>query len=152
MIRAVLDSSVLISAFLTEGGPPHAVLSAAKEGRFVLCLSHEILAETGRSLREKITIRRSYTYSDERIETHIDDLIAVAELAVELPKLRVVPDDPKDDMIVATAVKAKADYLVSGDRHLLSLGEHDGIRIITPRELLALIGPPTASQTPDREA
>jgi uncharacterized protein len=51
----------------------------------------------------------------------------------------VVPLDPNDDMIVATAVKAKADFIVTGDRHLLALGSHDSIRIVTPREFLDLL-------------
>ena len=65
MIRAVLDSSVLVSAFLTRSGTSHAVLDAARGAAFVLCLSREILDETRRSLREEVhTIRRYYTYPD----------------------------------------------------------------------------------------
>jgi uncharacterized protein len=117
MIRAVLDSSVLVSAFLTQSGTSHAVLSAAREGAFVLCLSREILEETRRSLREKVrTIRRYYAYPDERVDQHIADLAALAEFVGDLPELHVVPLDPEDDAIVATAVAARADYLVTGDQ------------------------------------
>ena len=143
MIRAVLDSSVLVSAFLTAGGTSHAVLSAAKRSAFVLCLSDAILEETRRSLRDKVkTIRRHYTYPDERVEAHIADLAALAEPITDLPELRVVPLDPKDDVIVATAAKAGADYLVTGDRHLLSLGAYEGSRIVTPRQFLDLLEGP----------
>jgi putative PIN family toxin of toxin-antitoxin system len=146
MTRAVLDSSVLISAFLTEGGTAYQVLRAARGGAFVLCLSREILAETRSSLREKVkTIRRYYAYSDERIEEHIADLAALAELTRKLPVIQAVPLDPEDDVIVATAVAAKADYLVSGDRHLLTLGAYQGIQILTPRAFLDLLeGAPRA--------
>lgn len=141
MIRAVLDSSVLVSSFLTTGGTSYTVLSAAERGDFLLYLSSGILDETRRSLRDKVkTIRRHYTYPDERIDAYIADLAALAEPVTDLPELRVVPLDPKDDMIVATAVKAGADYLVTGDRHLLSLGAHEGIRIVTPRQFLELLG------------
>ena len=44
-----------------------------------------------------------------------------------LPDIRVIQLDPKDDVIMATAVKVKADFLVTGDRHLLSLGSHAGM-------------------------
>lgn len=139
MIRAVLDSSVLVSSFLTVGGTSYAVLSAARRGAFVLCLSHAILDETRRSLRDKVkTIRRYYTYPNERIDAHIADLAGLSEPIADLPELRVVPLDPKDDVIVATAVKAGADYLVTGDRHLLSLGAYRSIRIVTPRQFLDL--------------
>ena len=58
----------------------------------------------------------------------------------DLPRLQAVPADPKDDMVVATAVAAKAEYLVTGDRkHLLSLGTYEGIQIVTPREFLELL-------------
>jgi putative PIN family toxin of toxin-antitoxin system len=137
MIRAVLDSSVLVSAFLTAGGTSYAALTAAERGAFVLCLSGAILEETRRSLRDKVkTIRRHYTYPDERIDAHIADLAALAEPVTDLPALRVVPLDPDDDVIVATAVKARAHYLVTGDRHLLSLDRYQAIRIVTPRQLL----------------
>jgi uncharacterized protein len=53
--------------------------------------------------------------------------------------MRVVPLDPKDDVIVATAIRAQAEYLVTGDRHLLSLGSYRGIQIVTPRRFLNLL-------------
>lgn len=61
-------------------------------------------------------------------------------MAGDLPTLRVVPDDPEDDVVVATAVAARADYLVTGDRrHLLPLGSYQGIRVVTPRQFLDLL-------------
>jgi predicted nucleic acid-binding protein len=57
----------------------------------------------------------------------------------DLPVLRVVPLDPKDDVIVAIAIEAQAAYLVTGDRHLLALGSHSNIRMITPRQFLDLL-------------
>jgi predicted nucleic acid-binding protein len=67
-------------------------------------------------------------------------LANVAEAVVNLPTLHVVPLDPKDDVIVETAVRAAADYLVTGDRrHLLVLGAHAGIQIVTPRQFLELL-------------
>jgi predicted nucleic acid-binding protein len=54
--------------------------------------------------------------------------------------LRVVPGDADDDHVIATAVAAKADLLVSGDRDVLALGTHQGVRIVTPAEAVRLIG------------
>jgi uncharacterized protein len=141
MPRAVLDSSVLISAFLTPKRLPSAVLDAAERGAFVLCLSPVILEETRASLLRKTKrIRRYYSYPDERIAAYIEGLAAQAELVSDLPNIRVVPNDPKDDPIVATAVAAKADYLVTGDRaHLLPIKEYAGVRIVSPREFLELL-------------
>jgi putative PIN family toxin of toxin-antitoxin system len=138
--RAVLDSSVLISAFLTPHGVSAKLLDAAEQGTFDLCISHEILDEAQNSLRTKVKrIRRYYAYSDDQIALFIEGLAAYAELISDLPQMRVVPLDPKDDVIVATAIRAQAEYLVTGDRHLLSLGSYRGIQIVTPRRFLNLL-------------
>ena len=141
MHRAVLDSSVLVSAFLTPRGTSAELLRAAERGLFVLCVSDEIIAETTRSLRQKTRrIRRYYpNYSDVEIDRYAEMIALTAEMVAGLPALRVVPLDPKDDVIVATAVKAQADYLVTGDRHLLALGSHGSIEMITPRQFLDLL-------------
>jgi predicted nucleic acid-binding protein len=52
---------------------------------------------------------------------------------------RVVADDPDDDHVIAAAIAAQADLIVSGDRHLLTLGAHAGIPIVTPAQALAII-------------
>jgi uncharacterized protein len=138
--RAVLDSSVLISGFLTPHGVSARLLDAAEEQRFGLCTSYEILEETRRSLTSKVErIRRYYAYPDDSIALFIEGIRANSEVVSDLASLRVVPLDPNDDMIVATAVKANANFVVTGDRHLLALRSHDSIRMITPREFLDLL-------------
>lgn len=67
-------------------------------------------------------------------------LLAAAEFVTDLPALDVVPNDPKDNMVVATAVATAADYLVTGDRrHLLPIGSYEGIQVVTPRHFLDLL-------------
>jgi putative PIN family toxin of toxin-antitoxin system len=151
MTRAVLDSSVLVSAFLTPRGTSAEVLRRAERGAFALCLSDEIILETTRSLREKTRrIRRYYPeYSDTQIDRFAELLRATAELSEDLPEIRVVALDPKDDVIVATALQAKADFLVTGDRHLLSLGSHDGVRIVPPRQFLDFLSSEDALSPPE---
>lgn len=116
------------------------MLRAAGRGAFELHLSAEILEETRTALTEKAErLRRTYEYPDDKVETFLEAVAALATPVGDLPTLHVVPLDPKDDAIVATAVKARAEYLVSGDRHLLALGEYEGIRIVTPRQFLDLL-------------
>jgi putative PIN family toxin of toxin-antitoxin system len=138
MARAVLDSSALISAFLTPAGTCAELLHAADRGAFVLCLSPQLIAETAGVLLREAKLQRSYGYDRAKVEEFCDTLSTSAQLATELPDLAgAVPLDPKDDMIVATAVAAKADYLVTGERqHLLPKRENQGIRIVSPREFL----------------
>ncbi len=139
MIRAVLDSSVLFSAFLKPKSIPATLLVRAREGAFLLCLSDYILEETAAALlREKNRAR--YGFSPDRVARFRRNLKAIARVVDDLPDIRAVPLDPKDDKIVATAVKAGADYLVTGDSaHLLSLGEYEGIKIVSPRAFLDLL-------------
>lgn len=131
---------MLVGAFLTPHGVSAKLLDAAEQQLFRLFISREILDETRHSLRTKMKrIRRYYAYSDDRIDLFIEGLVADAEMVRDLPQIRVVPPDRTDDVIVATAVKAKADFLVTGNRHLLSLGSHQGIRIVSPRHFLDLL-------------
>ena len=141
MPRAVLDSSVLVSAFLTPHGSVVRLLRDPARSRYELCLSEAILAETAETLLAKSRLRRYAAYADEDVRHFIRALLTQAELAPDIPAPRVVPNDPKDDPVIAAAVTAKADYLITGDRaHLLPLGEHEGVRIIRPRALLEILG------------
>jgi uncharacterized protein len=139
MTRAVLDSSVLVSAFLKPGSLPATLLARAREGAFSLVLSSYVVQETAAVLaRPKLWTSRGYT--SEEVARYCRDLLAVAELVGELPDVDAVPDDPKDNPVVATAVAGQADYLVTGDRaHLLPLGEYQGVRMLSPRAFLELL-------------
>ena len=139
MTRAVLDSSVLVSAFLKPGSLPATLLLRAREGAFALVLSTYILEETATVLVRPKNLGR-YGYTGDEVGQFCRDLVAVAELVNELPDIDAVPNDPKDNPIVATAVAGKADYLVTGDRaHLLPIKEHAGVRIVGVREFLDLL-------------
>ena len=140
MVRAVLDSSILVSAFVAPQTELMGLLRLPLRSRYELVLSEEILGETAESLLTKDSIRRYATYSDEDVHAYLAWLLSVAKLVGELRELSAVPDDPKDDMVIATAVAAKADYLVTGDRkHLLPLKEYQGIAIISARSFQDLL-------------
>ena len=141
MPRVVLDSSVLVSAFLTPHGSVVRLLRDPVRSRYELCLSDAILTETAETLLTKPRLRRYAAYADEDVHEFVRWLLTQAEMVPDLPAPRVVLNDPKDDPIVAAAVAAKAEYLVTGDRaHLLPLGEYQGIRIVSPRSFLDILG------------
>jgi putative PIN family toxin of toxin-antitoxin system len=136
----VLDSSVLVSAFLTPNGVCADVLGAGERGAFLPCLSAEIVAETARVLLRGPRLQARYGFDRAEVEAFGDRLVTTARMVADLPTGRFVPGDPKDDMVVATALAAGAGYLVTGDRrHLLALGEHEGVRILGPRAFLDLL-------------
>jgi predicted nucleic acid-binding protein len=108
----------------------------------VLYLSPELLADMASPLLRERKLQARYNYDQARVAMFRRHLAALAQSVTELPELSgAVPLDPKDDVIIATAVKARADYLVTGDcRHLLALGEYEGIRVVTPRQFLDRLG------------
>ena len=135
MIRAVLDSTVLVSAFLGPGGVSDALLGQAYEGHFTLYLAEDILAETRRILLDAERIRRRYAYSDDSVHRFIQELKDIAHIIGSLPPLTgMVERDPNDDIIIACA--ASADYIVTRDDDLLSLRAYHSITMVTPEAFI----------------
>jgi putative PIN family toxin of toxin-antitoxin system len=136
-MRAVLDTNVVVSA-LIWGGTPFTLLQAATEGDLLLCTSPALLME----LRD-VLARPHLASRLERQRSSVEQALALyAGLAASVAPAaipQIVPDDPDDDHVIAASVAANADLLVSGDRHLLALGTHQGIRIVTTAEAVQLI-------------
>jgi uncharacterized protein len=135
MPAAVLDSSVLVSAFLAPNGTPASLLAHARQGAFSLVLSIEILDETARALLRP-RIRSRYSYGVDDVEQYRALLGAVAMIVADVPAIPSTVRDPNDDKILACAQAANAAYLVTGDNDLLTLGDYSGIKIVTPRQFL----------------
>lgn len=112
MMVAVLDSTVLISAFLTPQGSAGALVLNTPPLAFGLFLSFEIVEETKSRLLNRARLRKRYDYTNGDVERYITDLYTVARFVVELPAIQVVRD-PYDDFVLATAIKAQADYLIT---------------------------------------
>jgi putative PIN family toxin of toxin-antitoxin system len=135
-LRAVLDTSVLVAAFLHPAGVNGRVLALAGE-RYELCLSKAILAEV-RKVLSYPRLRR-YGYSEEEVEEFLWALREAAVLVRRWPRIQVVREDPADDQVLACALAAKAHYIVSKDEHLQKLREYQGIRILPTEAFLTLI-------------
>ena len=139
MLKAVLDTSILVSAFLKHEGVNAKIVLGAKNW-YQLYLSEEILEETSLVLLTYERIRKKYHYSDDEALEYLAILRVVAEeVLIKLPKIRVIERDPKDDPVIACALKARADYIVSKDDHLKDLKEYRGIKIVSSQEFLELL-------------
>ena len=141
MPRAVIDTTVLVSAFLRphEGGASFDLLHLAAAGAFELVLSDDILEETARVLLTRPHLRRRYQYPDAAVVIYCKGLTEIATVVISDPPSVDVVRDPEDNMIVACAAIAKAEYLVSRDKDLLALGEYSGIRMLTPEAFLSVL-------------
>jgi len=139
MLKAVLDTSILVSAFLRQDGINARVLDRGKE-IYHLYLSEEILEEITRVLFTYERIRKKYRYSDEEVREYLEALIITATRVItRLPRIQVIKDDPKDNHVLACGLKSGADYIVSKDDHLLDLMEYRGIKIVSSQEFLEIL-------------
>jgi hypothetical protein len=73
------------------------------------------------------------------VKLFLADLSRIGKFTQVKSKFRVIAEDPDDDIIIRAAYDGKADYIVSGDRHLLSLKEFKGIKILTVEEMLNVL-------------
>jgi putative PIN family toxin of toxin-antitoxin system len=131
--RVLCDTNVLVSAFIA-GGPPSRVVEAAIDARIELVLADPVLEELERVLTTKLG------FAAERVRdiTVLLGELAAARVAAPATVPEAITGDPDDDLILACAVDADAQIIVSGDRrHLLPVGEHRGVRIVTPQALLS---------------
>ena len=136
-LHVVLDSVIAVSAFLTDGLT--ADLVSQCHGNVNLYTAEEILQEIRHVLLEKPHIRNRYTYSSDTVEVFIGYLTDISTVVTQLPEIRVIERDPKDDMIIACAVAASANYIISRDRDLLDLGNYQQIQIVTPKEFMQIL-------------
>jgi uncharacterized protein len=131
--RTLCDTNVLVSAFIA-GGPPSRVIDAAIDGRIQLVLAEPVLDELARVLSVKLGFERSRVQEIDKFLTDLAD----ERIATPAHPPEAVTGDRDDDVVLACAIAARVGVLVSGDRrHLLPVGEHHGVRIITPQALLA---------------
>lgn len=134
----VLVANVMISSLLSADGPPAQIMDLWEAGTFDVASSGPLLDELRRDLGyDKIKKQLGLTPEE------IDKLIGgwhTAAIGVEPEEeLEVVRDDPDDNRVLECAVAADADYIVSGDQHLLDLGEYRGIEILPPIGFMILM-------------
>ncbi|MBI2060213.1 MAG: putative toxin-antitoxin system toxin component, PIN family [Nitrospirae bacterium] len=133
-LRAVLDTNVLISAFLNRKGIPYRLYRAARRRAFTLVLSESVLEELRRVWLEKFLIPR------QNVEIRLNRLRARFELVAPLIRLSLVRRKDSDNRILEAAVAGRADYLVTGDKKdLLTLKQVEGIPIVSPMEFQRIL-------------
>lgn len=134
MIRVVPDTNTLVSGLLWSGLPGE-LLRGAVTGRWQLCSAEELLTEL-----EVVLRRPKFQARWQHLGSSIDQTLQDLRVYLRLVSLSMPPSvcslDPKDDMFLACAEAAQANYLVTGDTDLLSIGQIRVTRIITVRGFL----------------
>ena len=132
MIRAVVDTTVLVSAFIgRRESAPGQIVQLCREGRLTLVASPQLIAE----LEGVLARSKFHRWSQNgRAPAYAAGLAAFAEMHADNRASSGVTADPKDDYLVALALAADADLLTSGDRHLLDVQLN--IEVLAPAQLL----------------
>lgn len=126
-MRLVLDTNVVASALLW-GGAPRLLLQAGREKRVDLFTSAALLAELTEILgRHKFD--KKIAASMMTIDEIVDRYTALAALVRPTPTPRIAPD-PDDDVVIGTALAARAEFVVTGDNSLLSVDGYQGVRLV----------------------
>jgi putative PIN family toxin of toxin-antitoxin system len=129
----VFDTNILISALLSTNGNPFRCLALAKIGQIESVTCNEILDE----FAEKLIIK--FRFSQEMAQAAVEEVRNFSRLVEISTELKTVDADPDDDMVVECAVVGGATHIVTGDKHLLSLGKYQEITIVKATEFIVLL-------------
>ncbi len=137
-MRVVLDTNVVASASISLGGPPARVFFAWLRDTFELVVSEFLLLEYRRALLYHRVASR-HGMNETEVNDIVEDIRQHALMVEPIETITLITDDPSDNKILECAVAGEADYIVSGDRHLLSIGEFRGIQILSPAMFLEVL-------------
>lgn len=137
MLRFVIDTNVLVAALIRKHTPPYRLYKLWREGCCELITSQAQLDELARVLGYKKLQRY---FSVEEAQEMLIGIAMYSTRVTDLPTVAASPD-PDDNLILATAIAGKVDYIVSGDKtDMLALGAVERIPIITTRNALEIMG------------
>jgi putative PIN family toxin of toxin-antitoxin system len=134
-----MDSNVIASGFVREHistSTPGELIRRWRQRDFQLVVSHHIIDEVGRTL-SKPYFQRQLTLPQVAGARRL--LRTKAEIAPITVSVAGVATHPEDDLVLAAAVSAKVDYLVTGDTKLRKVDRFQGVNILSPREFLTLL-------------
>ena len=137
-IRAVIDTNVFVSGIISPIGSPRKILELAKRAVFRVVTSISI----NREILE--VLHRDHIYTKYSLNENIVDDIAAflyegTILTEDSYKVSKITEDPDDNKFIGCAIEGEAEYIVSGDEHLLSLKSYKGIQIVSADSFLKIL-------------
>ncbi len=138
-MKAVLDTNIIVSAFLSPSGPNAEILKHLFKEELKIFASPEILEEYSEVMRYP-KIKKYLKSSPEEIDEVILELFETfGEVVIPKRKLEVVDQDPDDNKFVECSVEVNADFIVTYDPHLLELKKYESTHIVVPAVFLELL-------------
>jgi uncharacterized protein len=134
--KVVVDTNVIISAALHHEGNPSSVFEHILSGKVVNYSSREILHELFRVIQKRQIVPK---LSGQQWATLLTQYVHASLFVDPVVAFSVITEDPSDDKFINCAVTAGADFIITGDAHLLSRKEFHGVRMVTPKEFLQIM-------------
>ena len=128
MVR-VVDTNILVSALIKRGKPRKLVLKLLE--KHTVILSRQMLAE----LADVLTSGK-FAVKTAQADKFLAILVRKSKIVTSSSRFRVISEDPDDDIVLNMAYAGKAQYIVTGDRHLLALKEFKRTKIVTVNQML----------------
>ena len=130
MRRVVFDTNVWVSGIAFEGEVRRVILGAM-ESQIYLAISPALLEEL-----ERVLLRRKFGYEPAMVSAILSEVQTLAHLVHPKQIIHAIKDDPADNRVLECALESRAEFIVSGDNHLLKLGSYMGIKIVSPKVFL----------------
>jgi putative PIN family toxin of toxin-antitoxin system len=134
-MRIILDTNVLLSALLSPLGAPAELLDAWERKAFTLVACEALIAEFREAAGRPFFRARLRASAAELLAAGLRDFSLFCR---DLPSGPVAPD-PKDSYLLALAEAGEAEFLVTGDKAILSLEHHESTRIVTPAAMFEIL-------------
>jgi len=138
MLRAVIDTNILVSGFISPLSYPREIENRWRKEQFALVTSPRIIDEINRVLYLP-RIQQKYKLSESDIRAFILAINYKASCTAGRLILSGVAPDPGDDKIISCAVEAQADFIVTGDKKFQRLEKYQGIRIINAESFIKIL-------------
>ena len=136
-MKVVLDTNIWLSAIVWRGESTK-IIEAAINKKIEIIISEEILSEI-------IDVLNRAKFKDftedkkEKIEDLIRVILSISKLIKIKTKIDIINEDPKDNIILETAIDGKAEYIISYDNHLINMIQYKDVKMITPTKFLKII-------------
>ena len=135
-MKIVLDTNVWLSG-LFWSGEASKIIELGEKQRITILVSEELILEFADVLQRETKFTRLLESKEENIREVIKTMLSISTIITPKTKLNIIKDDPDDTKILELAFDGKAKYIVSYDKHLLSLKEFHKIQILHPKKFLA---------------
>ena len=136
-LRVVLDTNVWVSAIIW-GGPPAIIIRAAEDERILIIVSEAIVEEIVHIL-DYHRLREIYEEAGLKREELVEAILRISRVVEVKTGLNIVQEDSSDNKFLECAMDGGADYVVSGDDHLLRIGHYQRIRIVSVKQFLEIL-------------